>query len=61
MYYYGPNYAYPQGGYAAYPYSGNNSSWGGVFAIILVLFILLVIIGVGFNRNYNQNTCCGGF
>ena len=47
MYYYGPNYAYPQGGYAAYPYSGNNSSWGGVFAIILVLFILLVIIGYG--------------
>ena len=24
MYYYGPNYAYPQGGYAAYPYSENN-------------------------------------
>lgn len=47
MYYYGQNYAYPQGGYAYPSGNGYNSSWGGVFAIILVLFILLVIIGCG--------------
>ncbi len=54
MYYYGQNYAYPQGGY---PYQG-GSSWGGVFAIVLVLFILLVIIGCG-SWNNNQVSSCG--
>ncbi len=47
MYYYGQNYGYP--GYAyGYNYpqqSGGN--YGGLFAIILVIFILLVIIGCG--------------
>lgn len=48
MYYYGGgsncgnnmNYAYP---YAMYPYYGNNN-YGSNYAIIIVLFILLVII-----------------
>ena len=46
MYYYGQNFGgYPTG--YAYPTNGGASSWGGVFAIILVLFILLVIVGCG--------------
>lgn len=52
MYYYGQNYGYPQGGYG-YPAGNYNSGgWGGVFAIILVLFILLVIIGCGCGSNF---------
>lgn len=56
MYYYGQNYGYPQGGY---PYQmGGNTSYGGVFAIILVLFILLVIIGCGtMNTQTNYGGC----
>ncbi|MDD6302020.1 MAG: YjcZ family sporulation protein [Bacillales bacterium] len=54
--FYGQNYGYPQGGYA-YPMN-NGGSWGGVFAIVLVLFILLVIIGCGCGNN---QTCQGGF
>jgi uncharacterized protein (TIGR01732 family) len=59
MYYYGQNYGYPQGGMQS-P-MGGSSSWGGVFAIILVLFILLVIIGFGCNGGcQNHSTCqCG--
>lgn len=51
------NYGYPQGGYGCgCPCSGNTgSSWGGVFAFILVLFILLVIIGFGTNNCLNNN------
>ena len=47
MYYYGggssgcQNTGYPSYGYPAYPYYGNNTS---SYAIILVLFILLVIV-----------------
>ena len=56
------NYGYPQGGCGCgYP-TGGNTSFGGVFAFILVLFILLVIIGFGtnncLNNNNNGNTCC---
>ncbi len=54
MYY--QNYGYPQGGYG-YNYQPTNqgASWGGVFAFILVIFILLVIIGC----NFGNNNCCG--
>lgn len=58
MYYYGQNYGYPQQGYACQA-AYNNSSWGGVFAVILVLFILLVIIGWGGLRNGNNASNCG--
>ncbi len=47
MYYYGQGYGYPQGGYGCCPSSNNTTSWGGIFAVVLVLFILLVIIGCG--------------
>ncbi len=54
MYYYGQNYAYPGGQYGYnYPSQGGNGL--GVFAIILVIFILLVVIGCnrcGNNDNY---------
>lgn len=53
MYYYGQGYTYPQGGYNYYQPTNNTTSWGGIFAVILVLFILLVIIGCGYN---NSNT-----
>lgn len=52
-----PNYGYPNGGYS-YP-SNNNSSWGGIFAFILVIFILLVIIGCNC-RGGHTNNCCSG-
>lgn len=55
MYYYGQGYPYPQGGANYYqPTSTNN--WGGVFAVILVLFILLAIIGCG----WANGMCNGG-
>lgn len=59
MYYYGQNY----GGYpGAYQYPvNNNGGLGGVFAIILVLFILLVIIGCGCSNKTNGCGCNGGF
>ena len=44
MYYYGQNYPYGGTGYA-YPTNTNNGI-GGWFAIILVIFILLVIMAV---------------
>lgn len=47
MYYYGQGYGYPQGGYGCCPSSNSTTSWGGIFAVVLVLFILLVIIGCG--------------
>ena len=47
MYYYGQGYTYPQGGCNYYQPTSNNNSWGGIFAVVLVLFILLVIIGCG--------------
>lgn len=56
MYYYGQGYPYPQGGYGYYP-TNNTSNWGGIFAVILVLFILLVIIGCG----CANSTANGGF
>ena len=49
MYYYGQGYTYPQGGCNCYQPT-NNQSWGGIFAVVLVLFILLVIIGCGCNN-----------
>ena len=59
MYYYGQNF----GGYPnTYQYPATNgSSWGGVFAIILVLFILLVIIGCGCGNKTNGCGCNGGY
>ncbi|MDD7735253.1 MAG: sporulation protein YjcZ [Bacilli bacterium] len=53
MYYYGQGYAYPQGGYGCYTPT-NNNSWGGIFAVVLVLFILLVIIGCGCANGVNN-------
>ena len=54
------NYGYPQGG-CGYP-ANNGTTFGGVFAFVLVLFNLLVIIGFGTNNcltnNNNNNTCC---
>ena len=55
------NYGYPQGG-CGYP-ANNGTTFGGVFAFVLVLFILLVIIGFGTNNclnnnNNNNNNCC---
>ena len=55
MYYYGQNYPYGGTGYA-YPTNTNNGI-GGWFAIILVIFILLVIIGCG----WGNNRCCAGY
>ena len=48
------NYTYPQGGCPCSNPTGNNA-WGGVFAFVLVLFILLVIIGFGTNNCLNNN------
>lgn len=45
MYYYGPNY--PYGANTGYGYPTQNNGVGGWFALILVIFILLVIIGCG--------------
>lgn len=42
MYYYGPNY--PYGANTGYGYPTQNNGVGGWFALILVIFILLVII-----------------
>lgn len=56
MYCYGQGYAYPQGGTGCYYQPTSSNSWGGVFAVILVLFILLVIIGCG----SLNGTCNGG-
>ncbi len=61
MYY--TNYGYPQGGYNYMP-TNQGASWGGVFAFILVIFILLVIIGCNFGNNKcfaNRSSCsyCG--
>lgn len=50
------NYGYPQGGCGCPCQGGNTgSAWGGVFAFVLVLFILLVIIGFGTNNCLNNN------
>ena len=55
------NYGYPQGGCGCPVNTG--TTFGGVFAFVLVLFILLVIIGFGTNNclnnnNNNNNNCC---
>jgi len=50
------NYGYPQGGCGCgYSCGNNGSSLGGIFAFVLVLFILLVIIGFGTNNSLNNN------
>jgi hypothetical protein len=56
MYYYGQNYGYPgtQYGYG-YPTTGGGGL--GVFAVILVIFILLVVIGC--NRCGGHDNCGG--
>ncbi len=59
MYYYGYNGGYAGGNgmcYNAYPTYYGNNGYGYGAAFILVLFILLVIIfGVGFINNGNNN------
>jgi len=54
MYYY--NGGYPNGpmGYPVYQQNNNSSLW----SIILIIFILFIIIGCGFNRNGNGYNCC---
>lgn len=60
MYYYGQNYGGYPGAYQ-YPVNNTGGGFGGVFAIILVLFILLVIIGCGCNNKTTGCGCNGGF
>ena len=59
MYYYGYNGGYAGGNgmcYGTYPTYYTNGGYGYGAAFILVLFILLVIIfGVGFINNGNNN------
>ena len=56
MYY--TNCGYQQGGYP-YPQQGGGS-WGGIFAFVLVIFILLVIISAGqFGTCSNNSNSCG--
>jgi uncharacterized protein (TIGR01732 family) len=57
MYYYGNSYGYGYpssccGGMGSYPMYGYGSGYGSNYAIILVLFILLVII-IG-SRSFNR-------
>ena len=56
MYYYGPNY--PYGANNGYAYPTQNNGVGGWFALILVIFILLVIIGCGC-PGFNMGGCGG--
>ena len=57
MYYYGPNHGY-QNGYAyAYP-SNNNQGYMGVWAVILIIFLILIIFSG--NNHSNGFGCCGG-
>lgn len=67
MYYYGNgyyptgynNYYYPPYANTSYVgnYGGNNV--GSIFAVILVVFLLLIIVGCFVNFNGN-NCCCRG-
>jgi hypothetical protein len=56
MYYYN-NGGYPGApmGYPVYQQSNNNSS---LWSIILIIFILFIIIGWGYNGVGNINRCC---
>lgn len=59
VYMYYTNYGCQQGGYT-YPYQQSGGNWGGVFAFILVIFILLVIISAGnFGSCSNNSNSCG--
>ncbi|MBR3890685.1 MAG: hypothetical protein IKJ30_01260 [Bacilli bacterium] len=57
MYYYNGGYPGSPMGYPVYQQSNNNSS---LWSIILIIFILFIIIGLGFNGNGigNMNRCC---
>lgn len=46
-----PNYGYP------YQNQNNGNAWGGIFAFILVIFILLVIIGCNSRNNCLGQSC----
>lgn len=59
MYYYGGNYnyaPYPAPQQAVYPYQGGGTNW---FAIVLVIFLLLIIVGVFSFRNFGDRGHCG--
>lgn len=64
MYYYGNGYggAPMQGGYYPYgtPVYSNQNSFGSLWAIILVIFILFVILGCGWGGRGigNFGGCC---
>lgn len=60
MYYYGSGYNYaPYPTAPGYGYGG----WGNTWAVILVIFLLLIIVGCWINGNgfggYFNNRCCG--
>lgn len=44
----GPGYGYGGGGYGGGGYGGGSCGFGSGFALIVVLFILLIIIGASF-------------
>ena len=62
MYYYGSGY-----NYAPYP-TGGYGGWGSTWAVIVVIFLLLIIAGYWFNGNRGFGQCfcrccncqCGG-
>lgn len=61
MYYYGSGYNYAP--YPAPAYGGYGGGWGNTWAVILVIFLLLIIVGVWLNgnngcRGFGHNGCC---
>lgn len=54
MYYYNGGYPGGQMGYPVYQQNNNSSLW----SIILIIFILFIIIGFGFNGHGNAHNCC---
>ncbi len=58
MYYYGNGYQAPQAYYPVNSY--NNGGWGSAWAIIIVVFLLLIIVGAFWAKpnGYGQ---CGGY
>lgn len=61
MYYYGTGYNYAP--YPAPVYGGYNGGWGNAWAVILVIFLLLIIVGFWVNGNgyggFGGSRCCG--
>lgn len=63
MYYYGQQYGCPGTQQYGYAYPQTTGGYGGMFAIILVIFILLVIIGCScghWEKPHCGHGCCGG-